>query len=130
MTEKPLIAITMGDPCGVGPEIVVTALANPAVTSSCIPFVIGDATALLRALHVCSSTLTLQEITAPEEAGAVPAGSIALLSSSRLTLDEIQFGKPGAAAGDAVHGYISSAARFCLDRRIAAMVTAPMTNPA
>ncbi len=50
MTNRPIIAITMGDPCGIGPEIIVKALQSPEVAQICVPLVIGDRLALERAL--------------------------------------------------------------------------------
>lgn len=130
MQTLPLIAITMGDPCGVGPEIIIKALQSPQVAASCRPFVIGDWTALERALAVCRSGLTIHEISEPEEAVATPAGSVALLALSRLSAADLRYGQPGVAAGDAVFRYICSAARFCLDGRVAAMATAPISKEA
>ncbi|HWU42007.1 MAG TPA: hypothetical protein VN132_01175, partial [Bdellovibrio sp.] len=66
--DKPLIAITMGDPCGVGPEIIVKALQAPETADICVPFVIGDRLAMARALAVCGSSLSIHEITRPEDA--------------------------------------------------------------
>jgi 4-hydroxythreonine-4-phosphate dehydrogenase len=130
MSEKPLIAITMGDPCGVGPEIIVKALQSPAIASACVPFVIGDRPALERALAVCGSPLQVHEIAGPEEAGAAPRGTIPLLVLSRLPEADLGYGRPTAAAGDAVYRYIHSAARLCLERRVAAMATAPISKEA
>ena len=41
--KKPIIAITMGDPAGVGPEIIMKSLSHPGVHELCRPLVIGDA---------------------------------------------------------------------------------------
>ena len=130
MSDKPLIAITMGDPCGVGPEIIVQSLHSPVVRASCAPFVIGDLPALERAVAVCGSGLRIHCIAEPEEALTASSGSIPLLVLSELTEDDLQYGKPTAAAGDAVYRYICAAARFCLDGRAAAMVTAPISKEA
>ena len=43
MSSKSIIAITMGDPCGIGPEVVAKALAIPEITRECHPLVIGNA---------------------------------------------------------------------------------------
>ena len=128
--HRPLIAITMGDPCGIGPEIIVKALQQPDVSGSCVPFVIGDAAAMTRALTVTGSDLTLCSITDPSGAGAVPEGCIPLLELTKLTPDGLVYGDPTAASGDAAFRYICSAARFCLDGRAAAMVTAPISKGA
>jgi len=127
---KPLIAITMGDPCGVGPEIVVKALRSPEIADICRPFVIGDRPALERALAVCGSSLQVHQITAAEEASSAPQGTIPLLALSQLPESDIRYGRPTAAAGDAVYRYICSAARLCLDGRAAAMVSAPISKEA
>lgn len=130
MQTLPLIAITMGDPCGIGPEIIIKALQSPQVAASCRPFVIGDRPALERALAVCRSGLAIHEISEPEEAATAPWDSVALLVLSRLPTADLQYGQPGAAAGDAVFRYICAAARFCLDGRVAAMATAPISKEA
>jgi 4-hydroxythreonine-4-phosphate dehydrogenase len=130
MPEKPLIAITMGDPCGVGPEIIVKALQSSGVASLCIPFVIGDRPALERALRVVDSPLMIYQIGEPEEALSAPVGTIPLLALSHLDDGDLHFGLPTAQTGDAVYRYICAAARFCLDGRVAAMVTAPISKEA
>lgn len=130
MSEKPLIAITMGDPCAVGPEIIVKAWGHPEVAEQCTPFVVGDRPALERALRVCGSRLGIAEIADPEEAHRVPDGSMALLPISRLPEEELRYGRPTPAAGDAVYRYICTAARLCLAGRVAAMATAPINKEA
>ena len=130
MQKLPLIAITMGDPCGIGPEIIVKALQSPEIDSICRPFVIGDRLAMERALAVCGSELTIHEISDPEDAAATPEGCVALLALSRLSADDLQHGRPSATAGDAVFRYICAAAGFCLENRVAAMATAPISKEA
>lgn len=127
---KPIIAITMGDPCGCGPEIIVKALHNPEVAGWCVPFVIGDRRAMERALATCCSSLKIRSIADPSEAREVPVGCIPLLELSNLSDGDVQYGKPTEAAGDAVYRYICAAAGFCLDGRAAAMVTAPISKEA
>jgi 4-hydroxythreonine-4-phosphate dehydrogenase len=127
---KPLIALTMGDPCGVGPEIIVKALRSPELAGICTPFVIGDRPALERALAVCGSPLNVRQITAPEEAPSAPRDTIPLLALSQLPESDIRYGRPTAASGEAVYRYICSAARFCLEGRAAAMATAPISKEA
>jgi 4-hydroxythreonine-4-phosphate dehydrogenase len=130
MSERPLIAITMGDPCGVGPEIIVKALQSPDIASICTPFVVGDAQVLERALSVCGSALKAQQISGPEDARGVSPGSIPLLVLSQLPEMDCCYGHPTTASGDAAYRYICAAARFCLDRSVAAMATAPISKEA
>jgi len=130
MSDSPLIALTMGDPCGVGPEIIVKALHSPEICRTCLPFVVGDRPALERALAVCGSPLKIHQITGPEGAPAAPRDTIPLLALSHLSETDIRFAHPTAASGDAVYRYICSAARLCLDGRAAAMATAPICKEA
>jgi 4-hydroxythreonine-4-phosphate dehydrogenase len=130
MNNLPLIAITMGDPCGVGPEIIVKAFRSPEILNLCLPFVIGDRLAMERALPVCGAPLKIQEISRPEDARSVPDGSIPLLALSHLTETDMLYGKPSVAAGDAVFNYICHAASLCLNGQAAAMATAPISKEA
>ena len=130
MTKLPLIAITMGDPCGIGPEIIIKALQTPEVAQICVPLVIGDRSAMERAISVCVSALKIREITAAGEARSVPASSIPLLALSHLTEADMAYGAPSVAAGDAVYRYICRAAQLCLDGAVAAMATAPINKEA
>ncbi len=128
--SKPVIAITMGDPSGIGPEIIIKALQSPDVTNSCVPLVIGDRLALERARAVCGSTLKFFASDSIEDVRTFPEGSIPLLELSHLTEADMPYGAPSNAAGDAVYRYICHAARLCLDGQAAAMVTAPISKEA
>lgn len=130
MLNLPIIVITMGDPCGVGPEIIIKALQSPEVAKICVPLVIGDRSALERALSVCGSDLKIREVTAAEDARAIPEDTIPLLALSHLTETDMVYGAPTAAAGDAVYRYIRHAAHLCLEGQVAAMATAPISKEA
>ncbi len=128
--NKPVVAVTMGDPCGVGPEIIAKALADPGTTASCIPYVLGDAAAMERALAATASPLRL-EILSKEMPPAEPAaGVIYLLALTDLAGADMAYGRPTAAAGDAVFRYITAAARLCLEGKAQAMATAPINKEA
>lgn len=128
MRKLPVIAITMGDPSGVGPEIIVKALQAPDITAICVPLVIGDRLALQRALTVCHATMKIREVIAVEEARSVPQGTIPLMALSHLKTSDIAYGAPSVAAGDAVYRYICHAANLCLSGQAAAMATAPISK--
>lgn len=130
MQNRPIIAITMGDPCGIGPEIIIKALHSPEIGKVCVPLVIGDRSALARALAVCGSPLKIHAIVTAEDARSVPEGAISLMSLSHLTEADMAYGAPSAAAGDAVYRYICHAARLCQGGGVAAMATAPISKEA
>jgi 4-hydroxythreonine-4-phosphate dehydrogenase len=120
----------MGDPCGVGPEIIIRALHSSAIADICVPLVIGDRLAMERALSVCDSPLKIYEIAGPEGALLASEGTIPLLALTHLSETDMVYGKPSVTAGDAVFRYICHAAHLCLNAQIAAMVTAPISKEA
>jgi len=126
---KPVIAITMGDPCGVGPEIIAMALANPEIESLCRPLVLGDQAAMERALAVTQLPLRLELL--PE--GLPPEktkGVIYLRPLSRLAPTDMEYGGPSSDAGDAMYRYIKEAVSLCLSGEAAAMANAPISKEA
>ena len=60
--ERPVIAVTMGDPSGIGPEIIAAALADPSVTRLCRPLVLGDRGALERGVAVTGLPLSVETV--------------------------------------------------------------------
>jgi len=127
---KPTIAITMGDPCGVGPEIIVAALSDPSIRAICSPLVLGDRLAMQRALAVCTSPLQIMSVASAAETAALPETVIPLLEISNLDEVDITYGQPSELAGDAVYRYIRRAAELCLTGEVAAMATAPISKEA
>lgn len=125
----PRIAITMGDPAGIGPEIVVKALAEGGSASQCIPFVLGDPAAMARAVAVVGVPV---RIVASDSVPDVPppAGEIWLRPLSRLAAADLVYGKPTEESGRAVYRYIAEAARLCMAGEADAMATAPISKEA
>jgi 4-hydroxythreonine-4-phosphate dehydrogenase len=118
----------MGDPSGVGPEIIAGALSSPALHSLCRPLVIGDPIALERGISIVGAPLSIELL--PD--GVPPAepvpGIVYLRPLTRLAPIDMEFGRPTAATGDAAFRYIVEAARLCLAGEAAGMVTAPINK--
>ena len=127
---KPLIVVTMGDPTGVGPEVIARALARPGITETCRILVLGDEAALRRGIEVTGVPLRLESL----QEGAPPevptSGSIYLRPLSKLGAADLVYGKPTAESGEAMFSYITEAARMCLSGEAAAMATAPINKEA
>jgi 4-phospho-D-threonate 3-dehydrogenase / 4-phospho-D-erythronate 3-dehydrogenase len=128
--EKPLIAITMGDPSGVGPEVIVKALANPALRGLCRSLVLGDPAAMERALTITDSPLRLEVAAGNVLPVDFAEGVIYLRALSDLSPADIEFGRPSRQAGDAVFRYIKEAVGLCLAGQASAMATAPISKEA
>lgn len=128
--NKPLIAVTMGDPTGIGPEIIARALAMPEISDICRPLVLGDAVAMERGIAITGAPLRVEilpEGVPPEEPYA---GIVYLRPLTSLAQVDMEFGKPTAASGEAMFRYITAAARLCLEGSAAAMATAPINKEA
>ncbi len=71
--SRPTVAITMGDASGIGPEIIMKALARPDITALCRPVVIGDAERLREAGRIVKNNLTVQAVASPARRPTHPA---------------------------------------------------------
>jgi 4-hydroxythreonine-4-phosphate dehydrogenase len=119
------IAVTMGDPAGIGPEIIVKLWAEGEVPAA---FVIGDAAILHRAIELLGARLELRSISAPAEMEAKP-GRMDVLMASRLPA-ELPFGRIDARAGAAAYAYVERAIDLAMAGEIGAIVTAPLNKAA
>jgi len=124
-----LLALSMGDPCGIGPEIIARAVAGP-LPARCV--VIGDLATLRRAIAQCGLALPVARLDAPEEAHDVPAGCLALWQPAGLpaALAGLEQGQVHADAGRAAIACIEAGAALARTGRVAALVTAPIHKQA
>jgi 4-hydroxythreonine-4-phosphate dehydrogenase len=125
---KPRLAITMGDAAGIGPEIVIKALAHPDLYARCRPFVIGDAVRLAEAGRIAGVRAGLRAIAAPEEA-SFETGTIDCLDLG-LIPPGLPFGKIAGVAGHAAYEYVRAATGLAMAHRIEGLVTAPLNKEA
>lgn len=125
---KPVIGITMGDGAGVGPEIVMKALADPAIYASCRPVVIGDAKRLIQAGGLTGSRQRVQVVEGTEEAG-LAADTVDVIDLDALPSD-LPFGQVSAEAGHAAFLYLQKAIELASANRIDAICTAPLNKEA
>jgi 4-hydroxythreonine-4-phosphate dehydrogenase len=126
---RPLLALTMGDPVGVGPEIMVQALADPAVYQSCRPLVLGDVAAMTRACRELTPEVNLRTVQDLFQ-GLYQAGTIDLLPLSHLSPDDLNHSHPNVAGGHAMVSYILTAVDMALKKEVAGMVTGPISKTA
>lgn len=127
--ERPLIAITMGDPCGIGPEVIVKALAEPAVHALCRPMVVGSLTALQAALELANSGLHLRPIESPEHAEFSPS-LVNTIDPQNLDPAEITVGQISPPCGRAAMEWVSKAAGLAQQGSVKALATAPVNKEA
>jgi 4-hydroxythreonine-4-phosphate dehydrogenase len=120
------IAITMGDPCGIGPEIIAKLYADAAALPPTL--VLGDEGLVKRAVRLLALSLTVAAIDSPEDLRFTP-DTINVISLSHLP-EDLPFGQLEARAGEAAFDYIRAGIDLALQKRIRALVTAPINKEA
>lgn len=127
MPNQPLLAITMGDPAGVGPEVIVKALEHDDVWQACRPVVIGDARWMSEAARIVGTKRAVRAVTSVFDAGV--HDSIDVLDLENVPADFVR-GKVSAAGGRAAYEYIERAVQLALHHQANAIVTAPLNKEA
>jgi 4-phospho-D-threonate 3-dehydrogenase / 4-phospho-D-erythronate 3-dehydrogenase len=129
-TSRPLLAITMGDPAGIGPEIVLKALRHAEVFAHCRPLVLGDRRILDRAAAWPGGSAPAYEIVDDPAAGIYAQGTMTLLDMGNAAPEGCPLGQVTASAGRAAVEYVFRACDLALAGGIDAVVTAPLNKEA
>ena len=130
--QQPIIAITIGDPCGIGPEVVAMALVMPEVREMCRPLVVGNVQVMRDAfdsLGARDRTFEVREVQGPGDIASSPE-VISVLDPHNLNPEDIVTGEASAAAGRASMEWVELAARLCLSGDAQGMATAPLNKAA
>ena len=131
--HRPYLAITMGDPAGIGPEIIVKALASPTVWRICQPIVVGSASVFEKEvgrLHSPLRVVVLQGDHSLMEGKQIAKGHIPILDPLEKPLGRFRIGKAARGPGAASVGCIETAVRLAQSRCVAGIVTAPINKEA
>ena len=126
---SPLIAITMGDPAGIGPEIIIKALGAETVFARCRPVVVGDAGTLSDTAHWLQMPVVINAIERLA-AGNFKPGVLNLLPLTHLSSGEITVGAPQKKGGEAAYRYIEQGVALTKAGVVDALVTAPISKEA
>ena len=127
-SDKPLLGITMGDPAGIGPEVIVKALARPVVRRLCRPVVIGSPEVLAKVAGALKIRIKIRGVTDPTV--PMPAGVIPVFDPLPELLGPFTPGHVSKKTGAAQALYIEEAVRLALKQHIAGIVTAPINKEA
>ena len=126
--DRPLLAITLGDPAGIGPEIVLKTLGHDEVYSQCRPLVIGDRRILERAAGwLGPADLQWEFVENPQEGNYAPE-TIALLDLANADPAFCPIGEVRAATGRAAVEYVFKACDLAIEGAVDAVVTAPLNK--
>ena len=130
--HRPILAITMGDPAGIGPEITVKALEGPGaaeVYRDCRPLVVGDAGVMKSVLAFMNSSVTLNVVDAPANATGTPE-VIDVLDLHNVDAAKLQLGKVSAEAGEAAFQAITRSIELAMADEVDGVVTNPIHKEA
>jgi 4-hydroxythreonine-4-phosphate dehydrogenase len=116
--NRPRVAVTMGDPAGIGPEICLDLLADDTVRAQCEPVIYGD----LEVLRRCAA--------ATGKPWPAARGSGSILDLGLMDMEALHPGRINPATGKATFGYITAAIDDCLRGEVAAVATGPANKEA
>jgi 4-hydroxythreonine-4-phosphate dehydrogenase len=123
----PLLAVTMGDAAGTGPEIITKALGEPEVARICRPLVIGDAGVMERALAFTRVSARINAISEPSQA-VFEARTINVLDLRNINFGKLQLGKVDPMPGQASYEYVLRAVKMALAREVGGIVTSAINK--
>ncbi len=125
--NRPLIAVTMGDPAGIGPEIAAKAFAECNLYNICKPVLIGNSYSMKKSIDLAAVKLSLNLIHDISEAG-FKCGFIDMYEINGHGIDQIRYGEISAQAGDIAFRAVKLAIELAMNRRVDATVTGPINK--
>ena len=126
--RKPRIAVPIGDPAGIGPEIVAKAMSSNEISDVAECIVVGDKRIMERAVRFAEvETLKIRSVTNPEEGDCRP-GVMNLIDLSNLGPNEYETGTVNGKCGRAAYEYIEKSVKLALDGRVDAVATTPINK--
>ncbi len=127
MSEKlPVVAITMGDPAGIGPEVTVRAVADPLTAAICRPLVIGDAGRLRDAAARCGIAIDVHPVDSVAAADFA-SGALQCLDLGLVPAD-LPYGEVSEIGGEVAYQCVRVAAELAMAGEVQAICTAPLNK--
>ncbi|MBT5872307.1 MAG: 4-hydroxythreonine-4-phosphate dehydrogenase PdxA [Candidatus Latescibacteria bacterium] len=128
-SDRPILGITIGDPNGVGPEVIAKALSSPRIYEICRPLVIGHSRVIEGALHFGPVPLKAIRVEHAEQA-MFEYGTIDVLNVVEMDPSELRIGEVQEIAGRLAVTAVVEATKLAMDGKIQAVVTAPLNKEA
>ena len=128
--ELPIIAITMGDAAGVGPEVIMKSLGHSELYEQCRPLVIGDTKRLKEAGQIVKSNLEVRDLRSEAlDQATFRYGTVDCIDLNLVPKD-LPWGKLSATAGDAAFRYVELAVKLAVSGKVGTICTAPLNKEA
>jgi 4-hydroxythreonine-4-phosphate dehydrogenase len=125
--EKPIIAITMGDPASIGPEIAIKALLKKEIYDHCKPLIVGDASVFKNIVELLTLDAQINVITKVNEA-KFELGKPDVLDLNNVVIDDLVFGEISAMCGDASFQAVKKVIELAMAKEVDATVTGPINK--
>nr|WP_143320814.1 4-hydroxythreonine-4-phosphate dehydrogenase PdxA [Clostridium sp. HBUAS56010] len=125
--KKPLIAIPIGDPAGVGPEITVMAVADKAVFDQADTIIVGDKKIMELAIEIVGADVTIHLVNDPSE-GKFEPGILNLIDLDNIDMNQFEFGKVSGMCGKAAYEYIAKSVELANKKKVSAVATTPINK--
>lgn len=125
--KKPLIAVPIGDPAGVGPEIVAKSVASGDVFEAADCVIVGDKTIIENAIKIVGEDLTVHVISESEE-GDYRKGILNLIDLGNVDMAKFEFGKVNGMCGKAAYEYIAKCIELANKGKVDAVATTPINK--
>jgi len=124
--NKPLIALTMGDPAGIGPEICLRAMRDKGVLERCVPVVFGSPEVMRRAAKACRIKTSFMDISLTEWNDKHVALEPLVVDCGMIEPDSVEPGKVSGKCGKAAYAYLKNSVKAVRDGHVAGLATAPL----
>lgn len=125
--KKSLIAVPIGDPAGVGPEIVAKSVASQKVFDAANCVIVGDKTVMENAIEIVGADLSIKEIEEPSE-GDFQKGVLNLIHLENVDHEKFEFGKVSGMCGKAAYEYIAKSIELANEGKVDAVATTPINK--
>ncbi len=128
-TKRPILALTMGDPAGCGPEIIAKVLTHPDVYQQTLPLVVGSHHVLRWAIQVIGADAQVVQIDNPSQA-VFTKGRVNVIDPVSFDMSGLVMGTIQEIAGRAAYEYLIHAIDLAMAKQVDAIVTAPLSKEA
>lgn len=125
--KKPLIAVPLGDPAGVGPEIVIMSILSEEVYDTVRSIVIGDKEILEKVARMFDFDVEINVVNNPEE-GRYERNVLNLIDLGNVDMDKFEFGKVSGMCGKAAYEYIEKSIQLANEGKVDAVSTTPINK--
>ena len=125
--KKPLIAVPLGDPAGLGPEIVAKSIADRELFKIADCIVVGDKKVVENAVKITGEDLAVNVVEDPAE-GDWREGVLNLIDLDNIDMEKFEFGKVSGMCGKAAFGYIKKSIELAMAGKADAVATTPINK--